>query len=44
MLVVDFLKIPVWWSLGSIATIIAVSIVSSRLVPPRRDVAEKARS
>ncbi len=34
MLVVEFIKIPVAWSLGMVATILAVSVVASLLRKP----------
>ena len=36
MLVVDWFKVPVFWSLGIVAAILAASMVASVLIPPRR--------
>ena len=35
MLAVDFFKVPVAWSLGTVGVILAVSIVASLAIPPR---------
>jgi tellurite resistance protein TerC len=40
MLAVDFFKVPVGWSLGVVGAILAVAVVASLLVPPKRS--EKA--
>lgn len=34
MLIVDWYKIPVFWSLGIVGTILSVSVIASLLVPP----------
>ena len=37
MLAVDFFKVPVAWSLGTVAAILAAAIVASLAIPPRRE-------
>ena len=34
MLIVDWFKIPVFWSLGTVAAILSVSVLASLLIPP----------
>jgi hypothetical protein len=35
MLAVDLFKVPVAWSLGTVAVILAAAIVASLVIPPR---------
>lgn len=35
MLAVDFFKVPVAWSLGTVGAILAASILASLAIPPR---------
>jgi tellurite resistance protein TerC len=39
MLLVDVYKVPVFWSLGIVAGILAASVAASLLIPPRRTAA-----
>ena len=43
MLIVDFYKIPIAWSLSFVAVVLAITVIASLLIPPpKADEARKA--